>query len=233
MNTVASSAAVQGPITLYHRRHGKQQVAKAIGHVGPAVLLLLGVAPILTGEESITLLSGLEVVIGAIYLALMVRELRHLRHNPFHRERVAWLELAAAAILAMESYHIWHRHHEAELAGAPHRVHTLPWLYAALAVVYVVLAFRMRQMDAHRFLHLHPEGFAVRTKGMRQAHRLHWADITTVESEGSADVLVHRADGQTHRISFANVHDGLEHRARLLEHVQQQLSPVAPPAETL
>ncbi|MFC7668219.1 hypothetical protein ACFQT0_13160 [Hymenobacter humi] len=43
----------------------------------------------------------------------------HLRHNPFHQEQVAWLELAAAAILALESYHIWHRHHVAEPGRGP------------------------------------------------------------------------------------------------------------------
>lgn len=220
MDTAAPTAAAEGPVTLYHRRHAKQQVAKAIGHLSPAVLFLLGIMPILTGEEHITLVSGLEIAIGALYLVLMVRELRHLRHNPFHREQVAWLELAAAAILAMESYHIWHRHHEAELAGAPHRTHLLPWLYAGLAVVYVVLAFRINKMTDRRFLHLHPEGFAVRTGHLSTSHDLRWADVATVEPAGPTDVLVHRPDGRTHRISFAKLHDGPAHRDRLLAHAQ-------------
>jgi hypothetical protein len=229
MNTTEiAAAATEGPVPLYHRRHARQQVAKAIGHVGPAVLFLLGVMPILTGEEHLTLVSGLEVAIGAVYLVLMVRELRHLRHNPFHQEKVAWLELAAAAILAMESYHIWHRHHEAELAGASHRLHTLPWLYAALAVVYVVLAFRLHKLSGRRFLHLHAEGFAVRTQHLSPAHNLRWVDIATVEPEGAADVLVRRSDGLTYRVSFASVHDGAAHRDRLLAHVRQQQLPVSP-----
>ncbi|MBO2008188.1 hypothetical protein [Hymenobacter negativus] len=231
--TETATEAAEGPTILYHRRHARQQVAKAIGHVGPAVLFLLGVMPILLGEEHISLMSGLEIAIGALYLVLMVRELRHLRHNPFHRERVAWLELAAAAILAMESYHIWHRHHEAELAGAPHRLHTLPWLYAVLAVVYVVLAFRMHKLGSRRFLHLHSEGFAVRTKHLAPVQELRWADIATVAPDGPAGVLVCQPNGREYRISFASVHDGAAHRDRLLAHVRQQGVPDSSAEEVL
>lgn len=225
MNTAAPTAT-EGPVTLYHRRHAKQQVAKAIGHIGPAIVLLLGISSILSGQEPLTLLAGLEVAVGALYLLLLVRELRHLRHNPFHREPVAWLELAAAAILALESYHIWHRHHAAEAITGVHKVHMLPWLYAAVAVVYVVMAFRMRQIDGRRYLHLHPEGFAVRTNGLTRAHDLRWADVAAVEPAGAADVLVRRHDGQTHRISFADLHNGAAHRDELLAHAARQNPPV-------
>lgn len=91
MNTVIPPAS-EGPLTLYHRRHAKQQRGKTAGHLGAAVVLVLGVvlgvAPILSGAESLTLLVGVEVLVGAAYLVLMVRELLHLRHHPFHRERV-------------------------------------------------------------------------------------------------------------------------------------------------
>jgi hypothetical protein len=220
MNTAPPSAA-EGPTTLFHRRHAKQQVGKSLGHFGPAVVLLFGIAPVLAGEERLTVLLGLEVLIGAAYLTLMVRELRHLRHDPFHRENVAWLELAAAAILALESYHIWHRHHEAERAGAPHRVHVLPWLYAAIACLFVVLAFRMRHLQNRRFLHLHPEGFGVRTALLARAQELRWADVSAVEAVGPADVLVRHPNGQTRRISFENLADGPAHRDRLLAHWQE------------
>lgn len=218
MNTAAPAA--NGPVTLYHRRHVKMQRGKSLGHLAPALVLLLGIAPILSGAEPFTGILGLEVVVGAAYLVLMVRELRHLRHEPFHRERVAWLELAAAGILALESYHIWHRHHVAKLAGGPHRLHMLPWVYAALAGVFVVLAFRMKQLDSWRFLHLHPAGFGVRTTRLGRAHELRWADIAAVEPAGPADLVVRRPSGQTHRISFADVHDGPAYRNRLLAHCQ-------------
>jgi hypothetical protein len=168
---------VEGLTTLYHRRHARQQVGKTFGHLGPAVVLLMGIAPVLAGTELLTPLLAFEVLVGAAYLGLMVRELLHLRHQPFHREPVAWLELAAAAILALESYHIWHRHHESELAGRPHKTLILPALYAALAVLFVVMAFRMKQMDGRRFLHLHPGGFALRTKRLGVKQELGWADI--------------------------------------------------------
>ncbi|WP_210517545.1 hypothetical protein [Hymenobacter terricola] len=222
MDTVTSPAA-GGPATLYHRRHARQQFAKTLGHVGPAVVLLLAIGPIVAGAEPFTWSVVLEFAVGAAYLVLMVREIRHLRHNPFHREPVAWLELAAAAILALESYHIWHRHHLAELAGGPHRVHTLPWVYAALAVVYIVLAFRMKQLDGRRFLHLHPDGFAVRTTRLGPPQELRWADIAAMEPAGPTEVLVRRHDGQTHRISFADLHEGAVHRDRLLDHARTGL----------
>lgn len=225
MNTTTSPAAdAEGRITLYHHRHVRQQVSKSLGHLGPALVLLMGISPVLAGEEHLTPLLGLEIAVGAAYLVLMVRELRHLRHHPFHRESVAWLELAAASILVLESYHIWHRHHEAEAAGGPHRLHLLPWIYAAVAVVYVVLAFRMKQLDNRRYLHLHPDGFAVRTKHLGDTHDLRWADIAAVEPAGPADVLVHCTGGQTQRISFAGLHEGTVYRDRLLAHTRRVLA---------
>lgn len=220
-----ATPAAEGRTILYHRRYAKQQVGKALGHIAPALVLFFGVVPILTGEEHFTFLGGLEIAVGAAYLGLMVRELRHLRHNPFHREPVAWLELAAAGILALESYHIWHRHHAAEQAGAPHRLHVLPWLYAAVALMYVGLAFRLNKLTDRQFLHLHAHGFAVRTQRLGPVHDLTWAAIAAVEPVGPADVLVHHANGQPHRISFAHLHDGAAHRDRLLAHAATHVPP--------
>ena len=216
--------AAGGRTTLYHRRHAWQKRVRTLSHFGPAVLLLLAMSPVLNDHEPLTLLVGVEVAVGAAYLTLMVRELRHLRHNPFHREPVAWLELAAAGILALESYHIWHRHHEAELASGVHNVHFLPWIYAALAVAYVVMAFRLPQMDGRRFLHLHADGFALRTKRLGRSCELSWADIDYVEPAGPADLLVHRRDGEHQRLSFAGLHDEASHRDRLLGHLRANLT---------
>jgi len=225
----ATAPATEGRTVLYHRRHAKMQRAKSLSHVGPAVVLLLAVAPVLGGTEAFTPLTALEFLVGTAYLVLMVRELRHLRHNPFHREPVAWLELSAAAILAFESYHIWHRHHAAELASGVHRVHILPWIYAATALAFVVMAFRMKQMDGRRFLHLHAQGFAVRTNRLGRAQEFGWADLAAVAPAGPADVLVRRPAGQQHRISFAQVHNGAAFRDHLLAHVAQR-QPPAPEA---
>ncbi len=200
------------------------QRRKSLAHLVPAAVLVTGLLPVVAGTEPFTLLVALAFLFGATYLGLMVRELRHLRHNPFHRERVAWLELAAAGILALESYHSWHRHHAAELAGGPHRVHLLPWAYAAMALVYVALAFRMKQLDGRRFLHLHPDGFALRTTRLGRAHALRWADLAAVEPAGPADLLLHHTSGRTQRISFANLHDGAAHRDALLAHAAKAMS---------
>jgi hypothetical protein len=159
-----------------------------------------------------------------MYIGLMLREWRHLRHNPFHSERVAWLELAAASILVIEGYHIWHRHHEAELAGAPPRLHLLPWVYGTVACVYVILAFRMQQLTGRTYLHLHADGFAVRTGRFGKEHKLRWADIATVAPDGATGVLVRRTDGQEHRIVFDSLHDGAAHRDKLLAHLRKSVS---------
>ena len=129
---------------------------------------------------------------------------RHLRHNPFRREPVAWLELAAAAIPALESYHIWHCHHEAELASGAPRLHILPWVYAATAVACVALVFRMKQLDGRRYLHPHP-AIAVRTARLGPAHELCWVDVAAVEPAGPADLLARHHNEQTRRISFADL----------------------------
>ena len=121
MNAATPPSDAEDRPTSSHRRHTRRRFAKTLGHLGPALVLVGGVAPLLSGAEPLTVLRGVELLLGAAYLVLVAREIWHLRHNPFHQEAVAWLELAAAGILAIESYHIWHRHHEAELAGAAHR----------------------------------------------------------------------------------------------------------------
>ena len=219
-----ATPTTEGRTTLYHRRHARQQVGKSLGHFGAAVLLLMGIVAVLSGEEPFSFLRALEALIGAAYIVLMVREWRHLRHNPYHREPVAWLELAVAAILALESYHIWHRHHEAALAGHPPKTLILPLLYAGTAIMFVVLAFRMKQMDGRRFLHLHPEGFALRTTRLGRAHDLRWPEVAALEPDGPADVVVRRTNGELNRISFAALHDGPAHRDRLLAHWQLAMS---------
>ncbi|MBF9237167.1 hypothetical protein I2I05_07140 [Hymenobacter sp. BT683] len=224
MNAASPPPESPDRTTLFHRRHLRRQVAKSVGHIGPAIVFVLAVVPVLSGAEAFTALVGLEVVVGVVYLTLMVRELRNLRHNPFHSERVAWLELAAAAILLIESYHIWHRHHAAELAGAPARFHALPWVYALVAVAYIVLAFRMRQLTGRTFLHLHADGFAVRTGRFGKEHNLRWADIASADPEGSTGVVVRRTDGQEHRIVFDSLHEGTVHRDRLLAHLRKSIS---------
>lgn len=224
MNAAPPTSGTDDRTTLFHRRHTRRQFAKTLGHLAPALVLVGGLGPLLSGEESLTVLRAVELLVGTAYLVLMVREIWHLRHNPFHQEAVAWLELAAAGILAIESYHLWHRHHEAELAGAPARFHALPWLYGAVALVYVVLAFRMRQLATRLYLHLHKDGFAVRTGRFGRAHNLSWADIASVEEAGKSGVLVRRTDGEEHRIVFDSLLDGEAHRDRLLAHLRKAMN---------
>ena len=224
MNAATPPSDAEDRPTPSHRHHTRRRFAKTLGHLGPALVLVGGVAPLLSGAEPLTVLRGLELLLGAAYLVLVAREIWHLRHNPFHQEAVAWLELAAAGILAIESYHIWHRHHEAELAGAAHRFHVLPWLYAVVACAYVVVAFRMRQLATRQFLHLHAEGFAVRTGRHGRAHHLRWADIAAVEAAGATGVVIRRTDGQEHRIAFDRLQDGAAHRDRLLAHLRKSVN---------
>ena len=223
-----SAEAPNRPVTLYSRRFARQQRGKALGHLVPAVVLVTGVLGVLGGHEALTPLLGLEFAVGSAYLLLMARELRHLRHGPPHHEAVAWLELAAAGILGLEGYHIWHRHHEAELAGAPHRVHVLPWLYAGLALFYVGLAFGLARLLSRRHLHLHAEGFSVRTRLLDRAQQVRWAHLAAVEAASPTTALLRFADGRQQSVSFDHLHDGAAHCARLVAHGQQQLGQPEP-----
>ena len=208
---------------LYSRRHTRQQRGKALGHFVPALVLVSGISALFTGEEALTPLLGLEVTVGAIYLLLMVRELRHLRHATPHHEQVAWLELAAASIIGLEGYHLWHRHHAAELAGAPHRLHLLPWLCAALAVFYVGLAFSQARLAARRYLHLHPEGFGMRTRLLSPVQEARWDQMVAAELLSPTTALLHFADGRQQQLAFDHLHDGSAHCARLVAHAHQHI----------
>jgi hypothetical protein len=222
--TAAQPSIDELPTRLYPRRYARQQRGKALGHLVPALVLVTGALSLLAGREKLTPLLGLEFVVGAAYLVLMVRELRHLRHGHPHHEEVAWLELASAGILGLEGYHIWHRHHEATLAGAPPRMHVLPWLYAGLAVVYVGLAFGLARLGARRYLHLHAHGFSVRTRLLGRAQEAHWSQLTSVEHTGSNTALLHFADGRQQPLAFDHLHEGAAHCSRFVAHAQHHLS---------
>lgn len=210
---------------LYHKRRARMERAKGLSHLVPAFVLLSSVLGVLTGSEPFTLLTGLEVLVGAAYIALLVRDLRHVQQHPTHHEKVAWLELASAGILALEGYHIWHRHHEKALQTGEERLHILPWLYAALAIWYVGMAFGMGRLHERRHLRLHPEGVSGRLHPFGRKFSYAWADIVRVEPQGEADVLLHHADGREQRLSFAAMFDGPVHRDRLVAHFAQQRQP--------
>lgn len=187
-------------------------------------MLLFSAVAVVTGEEPLSWITGLEFIVGAAYLVLMVRELRLLRHHAHHLENVAWLELAAAGILLLEGYHIWHRHHEAEARTGQHAFHILPWLYWALAVMFVGMAFGAARLVQRRHLHLHESGFAGRLHPFGQGFQYDWAELTAAEPVGAADLILTRTNGQQQRLSFESLHDGPAHRDRLLAHIRQQLS---------
>ena len=92
------------------------------------------------------------------------------------------------------------------------------------------ISFRQRQLAGRRFLHLRPDGFAVRTGMLGRAHDLRWADVAAVEPAGPTDVLLRRSDGRSHRVSFAPLHEGPAHCARLLAHAQAHGASAAPAA---
>jgi hypothetical protein len=151
-----------------------------------------------------------------------VRELRHLQKHPTHHERVAWIELAAAGILALEGYHIWHRHHEKDLLTGLHRVHVLPWLYAVLAIWYAAMAFGLPRLHKRRHLHLHGSGFSGRLHPFRRGFAVTWSDVVRIEPVGEADVRIHHSDGREQLLSFSDFHDGPAHRDRIVAHAAQQ-----------
>lgn len=214
---------------LYPRRYHKSARVKALSHLAPAVLLVGGLLPLAQGQERLTPLLALEIVIGAAYLVLMARELRHLRHPVPHTEPVAWLELAAAGILALEGYHIWHRHHEHALATGTHQLHVLPWLYALAAAMYVGLAFGTTRLARRRYLHLPATGFDGRLRMLGAPFRFEWSQVRLVEAQEPASLLVYPQSAAAPRnLSFAHLLHGAQHRDRLLAHAQAGLPAASP-----
>jgi len=214
--------------TLYPRRYYKSARAKALMHLLPAFLLVGGLLPLLQGQEPLTLVLALEVSIGIAYLLLMIRELRHLRHPTPHAEPVAWLELAAAGILGLEGYHIWHRHHQHELATGSHRLHVLPWLYALAAAMYAGLAFGTARLASRRYLHLPATGFDGRLRLLDVPFQFEWAQIRTVTAQEPATVLIYPQNTENpQHLSFAHLLHGVQHRDRLVAHALAYL-----PADT-
>jgi|GEM_PF-3030343 len=212
------TTAPTGRIPLYHQNHARRQRGKSVTHLMPALLLVLSALDALTGREPLSWITAAEFVVGAAYVALLVREWRQLRHNPHHQERVAWLEIAAAGILALEGYHLWHRHHVADAASGGHKMHVLPYLYWLLAGVFLVLAFKLRQLNERRHLHLHDEGFSGRLTIRGAGFHFRWPDVAAVEPIGPADLLVHHSDGRQQRLSLAQLHDGPALRDQLVAH---------------
>ncbi|TGE23670.1 hypothetical protein E5K00_00210 [Hymenobacter aquaticus] len=218
----APDAPVFERITLYDHRHVRRQRGKALSHIVPAFVLLTTALATLSGAEQLSAVTMLEFVVGAAYVLLMVREMRHLKQHPHHTEKVAWLELAAAGILALEGYHIWHRHHEADLRRGTPTFHLLPYLYYAVAGFFIFLAFTVSRIHQRRHLHLHADGFGGRLRLWGPAFGFKWADVATVEPSGPADVVVHRTDGTRQQFSFAHLHDGAAHRDRLVAHARRR-----------
>lgn len=197
-------------------------------HFVPALLLVGGLWPLLQGAEPFTWLAGLELLVGASYLVLMRQELRHLRHPTPHLPTIAWLEVAAAGILALEGYHIWHRHHAHDLATGARTWHVLPWLYWGVAGVFVALAFVVPRLLQRRYLQLHETGFGGRLRLLEAPFAFEWAQLRGVVPDGAADVLVHPAAGGTPlRLSFARLHDATAHRDALVAHAHRILAPTA------
>ncbi|QIL75482.1 hypothetical protein [Hymenobacter sp. HDW8] len=216
-------AAPSNHTLLYDKRHALRQRAKGLSHLMPAFVLLTGILAVISGKEPLTTMVIIELVVGAAYIILLVQELRHLSRGHLHPGKVAWLEIAAGGVLALEGYHIMHRHQLAEAAGAPQRFHVLPWLYFAVAVVYVGLAFWLPRVLGRRHLHLHEAGFGGRLHPLRPGFSFAWEEVASVEAVGAADVRVHLTDGSEKQISFAKMHDGAAHRDRLLAHAKQKL----------
>lgn len=214
---------------LYPRRYHKSARVRALMHLVPAMLLVSGLRPLAQGQEPLTLLLGLEIIIGAAYLVLMVRELGHLRHAIPHTESVAWLELAAAGILALEGYHIWHRHHAHALATGTHQLHVLPWLYAAAAGMYAGLTFGSSRLGSRRYLHLAATGFDGRLRMLGPRFRFEWPQVQLVEAQEPARVLIYSPEAPPRQLSFAHLLHGTEHRDHLLAHARVYL-PTASPA---
>lgn len=226
MNAPAAPAFEHHP--LHHRRHAIRQRTKALSHLVPALVLVQGAVGALS-SGALEWVRGLELAVGLAYVGLLIREMIHLRRHPTGavHHGPEWLELAAAGILALEGYHIWHRHHEAELAGEPHRTHYLPWLYAALALVYVGLAFGAGRLATRQGLHFTADGFWMRLLPISQVRRVQWADLQAVTiAPNATDLLLHpRGGGLPQLLKLSPYHNAEVLRERIMAHAAQALGP--------
>ncbi|MDQ2773222.1 MAG: hypothetical protein M3Y54_22280 [Bacteroidota bacterium] len=225
MNAPAAPVVEHHP--LHHRRHAIRQRAKAFSHLFPALVLVQGAVEALSTGE-LEWVRGLELAVGLAYVGLLIRELRHLRRHPTGAAHHGpeWLELAAAGILALEGYHIWHRHHEAELASGIHRTHYLPWIYGGLTLVYVGLAFGAGRLAARQGLHFTQEGFWMRLLPISRVRRVRWSDLQAVTvAPNATDLLLHpRAGGPPQLLKLSAYHNGEVLRERILAHYQSAIS---------
>ena len=206
---------------LRHHRHTRRKVGRGLSHLMPAVLLVTSTMRALAEHGPLGIARIIEFVVGAAYIGLLVRELRQLRAGAAHHGRVAWLEVAAAGILALEGYHIWHRHHEAQLHGAPERFHLLPWLYWGLALVYLALAFGLISISRRQYLRLEPDGFSGRLRPFGRAFSLRWAELAEVVPVGAADLRVRLKNGRERRLSLTHLHEGARYRDEVVAHARQ------------
>ena len=225
MNAAAAPVLEHHP--LHHRRLAMRQRVKALNHLVPALVLMQGAFEAFYGGE-LSWMRGLELAVGAAYLVLLIRELRHLRRHPTGtvHHGPEWLEVAAAGILALESYHSWHRHHEAELVSGIHRTHYLPWVYGALALVYLGLAFGAGRLARRQGLHFTKEGFWMRLLPISRARRVQWANFQAITvAPNSIDLLLHpRPDGPPQLLKLSPYHNADVLRERILAHYQQAMS---------
>ncbi|MGY3087840.1 hypothetical protein ACVWYF_000866 [Hymenobacter sp. UYAg731] len=211
---------------LHHRRLAVRQRVKALNHLVPALVLVQGAFEAFYGG-TLSWIRGLEMAVGATYLVLLAREMRHLRCHPTGtvHHGPEWLEVAAAGILALASYHSWHRHHEAELASGIHRTHYLPWVYGVLALVYLGLAFGAGRLARRQGLHFTEEGFWMRLLPISRVRRVQWADLQAVTiAPNATDLLLHPRDGGPPQLlKLSPYHNGDTLRERLLAHAAQAL----------
>lgn len=187
-------------------------------HLVPAMVLVSGAFGVLVGAEALTPLLALELFAGGAYLLLLIPELRRQRAGHVHHGAIDWLEVAAAAILGLEAWHIAHRHHVTDGAtGQAATFHALPWLYAAVAVAYLALAFGWLNLHGRRFLALDATGIRARLQPFGKSQVIRWDELTAAEAVGENAVRLSRRSGPPVTLSFAHVADGHHHRTTLLQ----------------
>ena len=185
---------------LLTERSARRERFKGLNHLVPAVVLVQGATDAITHHD-VNWARGLELALGMVFVVLLVRHWYAVRHRPTgpappHRPEPhgpEWLELAAGGILAMEGYHLWLR---PALVAATHKFHVLPWLYGAVAIWYVLMAFHRARPSSRRSLCITPAGFWLRRSVLGRAHRVPWAGLRALAPVGEGpDLLLYPLDG--------------------------------------
>jgi hypothetical protein len=157
------------------------------------VLLLNGLGAIGDGAHA-SWVDYLGVASGALLLVAFAREVRAARRagHGHAGHGIGWVDVFAGLVTFVEAAHY---HHQGK--------HLLPWAYALVGVLLLVVGFAHPAIGRMRRLVVDERGFDIRLAPWRRVRRA-WSDVASFSSTDSRlDVTL--ADGRVDRLDLGHV----------------------------